>query len=184
MSHLSFSPSHWSALASALASLAADPSVAYWTDKWRRGSCIEVKELQLSVVGPQLVVRGPSDLDYDVKAERIVSHWNVRPSQVRGGWSSQLSNYFLCYVKLHWDRPQPGSSRIIYCQLKSSYNISRSWEIIFIVTMLLGCFLQTAGNLSLSWSLHLTVPRERSEGREVMKSASCHWRYFSLVSVF
>lgn len=29
---------------------------------------------------------------YDVKEDNVVSHWNVRPSEVRG-WSSQLSNY-------------------------------------------------------------------------------------------
>ena len=173
MSHLSFSPSHWTALASPVASLAPVLSVAYWTDKWRTtGSCIQVKELGLRFIPLQARPcwwRVQSSAENDVKAERIVSHWNVRPSEVRGGWSSQLSNYFLCYVKLHWDRPHGGNSAIIYCELKSSYNISRSWEILpsSLYSMLQASMLllppgwrQSVSLLSLC-ILHLTVPRER-----------------------
>ena len=98
MSHLSFSPSHWPALASAITSLALVPSFGLLDremTKNRKFSRLKnplVWSLDWAPASPLKQICRAGRTMYDVKEDNIVSHWNVRPSEVRG-WSSQLSNY-------------------------------------------------------------------------------------------
>ena len=121
---------------------------------------------------------------YDVKEDNIVSHWNVRPSEVRG-WSSQLSNYpQLCQTSVRHFVLRKLSDHLLWV---------RSPEKIFLQVLIFNNELQgrdascelTLQDVSLDFLL-LTVPRERErerEGREVMKSVSGHPSYFSLEKV-
>ena len=119
--------------------------------------------------------------DYDVKEDKIVSQWNVRPSEVRG-WSSQLSNYpQLCQTSLR---------HFVLRKLCDHLLSVRSPENIFLQDLIFNnelpgkdasCEL-TSQDVSLNF-FTFNCPQRKREGREVMKSVSGHPSYFSLEKV-